>query len=281
MAYGEVDQVFIDQFESEVHVAYQTMGSLLRNFVRRSTKQPGQNIYFPKIGTGTAKRGKTRKGDVPTMDLGHDRVECTLLETFAADYIDYFDQLKTNVDERKALVDATVFAVGRDTDSYVIDTLDNAGTTNPDITANLSTITAKSLTSIVVALGAAHVPIRADRITCVVSMQVWGQMLTIQEFVNSQWVGTDDLPLKTPGIVAKSWGGATWMPHPDLTISSNVRNCYAFDRMAIGHGVGEDVKTEVAWTPTKKAWFVDTTIMQGAVLIDGAGVQRFKVTENA
>lgn len=280
MAFGEVDQVFIDQFESEVHTSYQVMGSQFRNFVRRSTKMPGQDIYFPKIAAGTATRGKTRKGLVPTMNLGHDRVKVSLLETYAADYIDYFDQLKTNVDERRALVESTSYALARDTDTYVIAALDGA-TTNVDQTVNLSLITASTLTNLVTALGALNVPVNPSRVTCAVSWQVWGKMLTIQEFVNSQWVGPEDLPLKTPGIQAKSWGGAIWFPSSELSIAANVRSCYAWDRMAIGHGVGEDVKTEVAWIPERKAWFVDSTIMQGAVLIDGVGVQRLKVTENA
>lgn len=280
MAYGDVSQVFIDQFESEVHTAYQVMGSQFRNFVRRSSKQPGADIYFPKIAAGTATRGKTRKGLVPTMNLGHDRVKCTLLPTFAADYIDYLDQLQTNVDERKALVDSTSYALARDTDTYVISTLDSAST-NADQTVNLSAISASTLTGLVTALGALNVPVNPSRVACAVSWQVWGKMLTIQEFVNSQWVGPDDLPLKTPGIQAKVWGGAVWFPSSELTISSNVRNCYAWDRMAVGHGVGQDVQTEVAWVPERKAWFVDATLMQGAVLIDGVGIQRLKVTENA
>lgn len=278
---GDIDQIFISQFESEVHNAYQRHGSQLRNFVRRSTKMPGQDITFPIIGKGAAIDGKTLNGDVPTMNIAHDKAKVTLLPSYAADFCDYFDTLRTNVDERRAIAESSAWAIGRRTDQYIITALDGAGTTNADISVNLSAITASTLTSVIMALGAVDVPIRPDRMTVAVSMQVWGKMLGIQEFVNSQWVGTDDLPLKTPGVVAKSWGGALWTPYSGLTIASNVRNCYAWDRMAVGHGVGEDLTTSVDWIALKDSWFVKSKMLQGAVAIDGLGIQRLKVTENA
>ena len=48
-----IDQAFIKQFETEVHMAYQRMGSKLRNTVR-TTNVTGNCCSISKIGTGTA-----------------------------------------------------------------------------------------------------------------------------------------------------------------------------------------------------------------------------------
>ena len=44
-----IDQAFIKQFETEVHMAYQRMGSKLRNTVR-STNVTGSTARFQVIG---------------------------------------------------------------------------------------------------------------------------------------------------------------------------------------------------------------------------------------
>ena len=73
MAAPTIDTTFISQFESEVHVAFQRMGSKLRNTVREK-KVSAQDDTFPKIGKGVAGQ-KARHGKVPLMNLGHSKVQ--------------------------------------------------------------------------------------------------------------------------------------------------------------------------------------------------------------
>ena len=49
-----IDVAFIKQFESDVHMAYQRMGSKLRNTVRTVGNVAGNVVRFQTIGTGTA-----------------------------------------------------------------------------------------------------------------------------------------------------------------------------------------------------------------------------------
>ena len=86
---NSIDQAFIKQFETEVHMAYQRMGSKLRNTVR-STNVSGSVARFQKIGAGAAVT-KTRQADVAPMDLAHTNVEATMVDYFAAEYIDKLD----------------------------------------------------------------------------------------------------------------------------------------------------------------------------------------------
>jgi len=58
-----IDIAFIKQFESEVHLAYQRMGSKLRNTVRTAGNVRGSVVRFQKIGAGAATT-KTRNGNL-------------------------------------------------------------------------------------------------------------------------------------------------------------------------------------------------------------------------
>ena len=49
-----ISTAFIKQFESEVHIAYQRMGSKLRNTVGTVSNVTGNVVRFQKIGTGSA-----------------------------------------------------------------------------------------------------------------------------------------------------------------------------------------------------------------------------------
>ena len=71
-----IDQAFIKQFETDVHLAYQRMGSKLRNTIR-STNVTGSVARFQKIGAGAAST-KSRNGDVTAMELAHTNVEATM-----------------------------------------------------------------------------------------------------------------------------------------------------------------------------------------------------------
>jgi len=92
-----IDQAFITQFESDVHLAYQRMGSKLRNTVRQVNGVTGSTVKFQKIGKGAANT-KSRNGDVTGMEVAHTNVTATLTDHYAPEYIDKLDELKTNID---------------------------------------------------------------------------------------------------------------------------------------------------------------------------------------
>ena len=110
-----IDQAFIKQFETEVHMAYQRMGSKLRNTVRTAGNVRGNVVRFQKIGAGSANT-KSRNGNVTPMELAHTNVEATMQDFFAPEFIDKLDELKTNIDERQAVAQSAAAALGRKTD---------------------------------------------------------------------------------------------------------------------------------------------------------------------
>ena len=96
-----IDTAFIKQFETEVHMAFQRMGSKLKNTIRNVNSVNGSVVRFQKIGSGSAST-KSRNGMVTPMELTHTNVEATMADYYAAEYIDKLDELKTNIDERQA-----------------------------------------------------------------------------------------------------------------------------------------------------------------------------------
>ena len=133
-----ISTAFIKQFESEVHIAYQRMGSKLRNTVRTVSNVSGNVVRFQKIGTGSAST-KSRNGLVTPMELAHTNVECTMADFYAAEYIDKLDELKTNIDERQAVAKSAAAALGRKTDELILNQMTTT-TSAHDETSNGITI---------------------------------------------------------------------------------------------------------------------------------------------
>ena len=124
-----IDQVFVKQFEADVHLAYQQMGTKLRSTVRSKSGVVGASTTFQKVGRGTAST-KSRHGIVPVMNLNHEPVECMLFDYYAGDWVDALDELKVNIDERRVVASAGAYALGRKTDELIVSAMNNA-TTSP------------------------------------------------------------------------------------------------------------------------------------------------------
>ena len=49
---AQITNAFITQFEAEVHMAYQRMGSKFKDLVRTVNGVSGESVKFQKVGTG-------------------------------------------------------------------------------------------------------------------------------------------------------------------------------------------------------------------------------------
>lgn len=264
---------FVKHFQTDVHMAYQRMGSKLRNTVRTKNGIQGSSTTFQKIGKGSAST-KARHGKVPVMNVDHEPVEVTLYDYYAGDWVDSLDELKTAHDERAVITRAGAYALGRKTDELVIEQLDTS--TNYAGTGSDGLTKAKVLTAFEM-LGAADVPDDGERFA-IVGWKQWSDLLGIEEFSHADYVGDEDLPWK--GTQAKRWLGTLWMPHSGLTVTSNVRYCYWYHKTAVGHAVGSDVKTDITWHGDRAAHFINNMMSQGAALVDTSGVVSLRCLES-
>lgn len=261
-----IDTAFVKQFESEVHTAYQRMGSKLRNTVRVKNSVTGMSTTFQKIGKGTAGK-KARNGVVPIMNLDHTAIECILQDYYAGDWVDKLDELKINHDERAAVSSAGAYALGRKTDEMIIDELAKTTLQAPTTAGGL---TLAKVQEGIELLGNKDVPDDGDRYA-VIGWKQWAELLGIKEFASADYVGPDELPFNM-NIQAKKWLGTMWIPHSGLPMAGTDRSIFWYHKNAIGHAVGADVQSDITWHGDKASHFVNNMMSQGSALIDSDGV---------
>lgn len=267
-----IDQVFVKQFEADVHLAYQQMGTKLRSTIRSKSGVVGASTTFQKVGKGTAST-KSRHGIVPVMNLNHEPVECLLQDYYAGDWVDALDELKTNIDERRVVASAGAYALGRKTDDLIIDAMKTATNEVGDYTTGL---TKDLILSAVEKLNANDVPDDGRRFA-VVGVQQWNQLLAMDEFVSAEYVG-GETPLVS-GFETKKWLGLIWVLHNGLPTAANGRDCFIYHASSVGHACGQEVKCDISWHGERAAHFISNSMSQGAALIDADGIVRIKCVE--
>lgn len=265
-----IDQAFIKQFEREVHEAYQRQGSKLRGTIRTVNNVSGASAVFQKVGKGTAST-KSTHGMVPVMNLGHSNVEVILKDYYAGDWVDKLDELKINIDERQIIASAGAHALGRKTDELIIDALSGVADGGQIIDANNTGITLDKILAAFEKHGNNDIPEDGQRIA-VVGWKQWAELLKIEEFKDADYIGSDQLPF-TMMSQAKNWLGTMWIPHSGLPVDGNdIRQCFWYHKMAVGHAIAADVNTDITWHGDRASHFINNMMSQGAGLIDELGV---------
>lgn len=269
-----IDNVFVKQFEADVHLAYQQMGTKLRSTVRSKSGVVGASTTFQKVGRGIAST-KSRHGIVPVMNLDHEPVECMLQDYYAGDWVDALDELKINIDERRVVASAGAYALGRKTDELIVSAMNTATATVGDYSTGL---TKDLILSAVEVLNTNDVPDDGRRFA-VVGVHQWNELLSMEEFVSADYVG-DNLPMLN-GAEARKWLGITWVLYNGLPLTGTNRDCFIYHASSIGHACGQEVKTDITWHGERAAHFISNSMSQGAVLVDGDGIVRVKCADAA
>jgi hypothetical protein len=258
-----IDQAFIKQFETEVHMAYQRMGSKLRNTVR-TANVTGSTVRFQKIGTAEATT-KSRNGNVTPMDLAHTNVEATMADFYAAEYIDKLDELKTNINERQAVAQSAAAALGRKTDSLLITAMD-AGANSTQIHDTSSAVEKADLLSVFETFGTANLPEDGQRYIAM-HPKGFADLFLITEFASSDFVGDQNLPY-AGGMTMKEFLG--FKIFSTSAVAAGKSMCY--HTTAVGLGVNSDVQTEVNYVAEKVSHLATSMMSMGAVVIDDNGI---------
>jgi hypothetical protein len=269
-----IDQAFVKQFEADVHLAYQQTGTKLRGTIRSKNGVIGSSTTFQKVGRGTAAT-KTRHDLVPVMNLNHTAVECALVDYYAGDWVDALDELKTNIDERRVVASAGAYALGRKTDELIIDAMSESTTS---IGAYAGEFDKEAVLSAIEKLNANDVPDDGRRFA-VVGVHQWNALLSMEEFVNADYVGKEGILIN--GFEVRKWLGVNWVLHNALPSESGGRDCFLYHASAIGHACGQDVKSDISWHGERAAHFVCNSMSQGAVLIDQEGIVKIKCKDAA
>ena len=104
--------------------------------------------------------------------------------------------------------------------------------------------------------GSNDVPDDAQRY-CIVGWKKWSDLLSIEEFVNADYVGKDALPF-TSITQEKMFLGTIFVPHSGLPVDvDDIRSCFYYHKTAVGHAAASDVQTDVSWHGDRAAHFVN------------------------
>ena len=263
-----VDQAFIRQYEAEVHQAYQRQGSILLHTVRRKTNVKGKSTTFQKIGKGSA-GSKARNGDVPIMNPDHTPVEVTLVDKYAAQIIDKLDELKTNIDERAAVISSAAWAVGRVADEQILTALD---ATTTELGGGNVAFSKTRAQAAIQALYDLDVPFNDGMLYGTMPNKQWMQLMNITEFSSKDFV--EEAVFPGGGRRFIPWLGVKWTPHNYLgsgAASGIANKIFIWHKSSLGHASGLDVASEFNYLPLKVAHLATSMCSMQAKLIDVNG----------
>lgn len=272
-----IDQAFIDQYDSELHLAYQQFGSKLRDFVRKKTGVSGQSVTFQKYGKGTASQ-KTRHGAVTPMNPVHSTAKATLADWYAGDYVDKLDEYKINIDEKKAILATGAGALGRKVDEQII----TAGYTSTNIidqSANIFSLDVL-LAGVENLLGSDVFEGPEHMVTVVLKTKQWMQLYKVDEFKSADYrknVGQMDMNIA--GV--KQFMGMNFVHSTLLDTTTGVSDCLIFDKRSIGLAEAKGTETDIWWNGEKVAHFVNSMMSSEAVLIDETACGILKIKDVA
>jgi hypothetical protein len=267
----DISDAFIRQYERDVHLTYQRMGSTMRSTVRVKTDIEGESTTFQKIGKGTATT-KARHAAVPTMNIDHTAPVCPLVDYYAGDFVDRLDENKIGHDERTALLMTGAGALGRKTDEIITTAMDGEA----DSGGGAAAWTVARARAMVTDLFKNDVPANPESVYVALGFDQWDVMMADTTFSSVDFVGDHPLTKYTTPV---RWRGATWFPFNGLPLSSTTRSVFAYDMRSVGFASGQDITAEITYHGDRVAHFVNNFMSQGAVVIDSTGIIKYLASE--
>ena len=116
----QVTTAFVKQFDANVQLLVQQMGSRLRNAVTLEAGKIGEEVFMDRIGSTSAQKVTSRHADSPLISTPHDRRRVTPVDYDWGDMIDNPDKLRLLIDPASAYSVNAAMAMGRAIDEEVI-----------------------------------------------------------------------------------------------------------------------------------------------------------------
>lgn len=289
---------FVEIYTSEVLATYQNEGYLLPSFCKPAAVE-GKKLYWHKLEKLTT--GDVTKDDfTPHVFAGqdHSMVSIDTEDREVPSALKKLDMLRTNVDFRAGYIANQLRLLGRYADGQIRTKFNagkNAAILGPGFNVGLSIAHLHQLRE---TFDENYIPNDGARYLFV-TPRVWSQLLQLEEFVNADYVGAEELPYRGAGLQGKMFQTFTIMQHVDAIKTplkaggvpwvagvdaanlrvGNVARCMAWHRDCIGHGVTAAPDTTITYENTMSAWAIVTTQAMGATVIDATGVFAFDVDE--
>lgn len=266
------------QYDTAVKLAYQGSGRL-KSTVSLKTGVTGQSYYFRKFGSQVATQHSSSELITPA-DYAHSKILATLSNWRIGDYTDLFDQAETTVDERALLAESNAKALGRAEDQLVIDKLaaasSLAGSVDEDVGGTSSPINAAKLRRAKRYLTAQQAdPTQHNILVNAIGME--GALAEV-EVTSADYQGMKALAEAGGTMQGKQTFGFNWTVLEDRaegglpSISTSIRQCFAYDKAAVGLATAIEPSTRVDFIPERYAYLSQGVLKAGAAVIDTKGV---------
>jgi hypothetical protein len=279
-----ITTAFITDYESKVKEVFQRQGSYLRDSVRLRTGVVGSTASFHKIGKGTATT-KSRHGTITPMNQTHTAPTCTLADFYAGDWVDKLDLAKTNINERDVIASGGAMALGRKVDDQITTVLDT--TTQASVTITVTSKAAILASYLTFAEAAWANDVSNDGMVYgLVTPRQWSQLMTIDGFSRSDYVGTTGLPFNSGPTTGpgrwKDWMGIKWKMQTGLPgAGTSSGKVFIYHKMSLAYAIAEtpnnmagsnEVGADITWHGDRAAWFVNHCMSGQACMVDDTGV---------
>jgi hypothetical protein len=271
----QVEAWYRERYLSKVTHKYKHGGFLLKGMITPPAEMDGKKLYFPVSLPGKAT--KTKRGDkVKTMNAGKELKEVVAERYEAAEYVYKFDINKTAAGEMETNTKNAADALGQAHDSVIMGKVHaGAGTYGTVIGANNAAWNlAKALEAETALRKRCQNP--KEFAFCCIPVLAFQQMMTFQQFSNSQYVGSYPL---AEGVMAKTWGRTHYIQGYDEmfpTTGGTGLSFYYWFQQAIGSGDSGGIDTDINYVPTDRGWLHDNTIEIGATVLLTEAIQECK-----
>ena len=240
-----VSNAFVTQFADDVIHAAQQKTSKLAGSVRTVRNVVGSTYKFNTLSKGGYIKNKSRFEDITVMSdssksmggsatyvggvASHATVTATLNNYVAGEYVDDFDQLKTNFDFRQTYAESIGAALARAYDTEIVDALD-ASSPSTTVTASGGLTKAKFL-EVAEGLNSNSVD-TADRFV-VISPAALTDLLADSGVTTAADGPISNTALAT-GFIPNFLDPTIIISNLLNEASTGVRKCYAFQKNALG-----------------------------------------------
>lgn len=275
--YSTTTNAAIISYTNEVKLSYQG-SAVLKPTIRSQSGVTGQSYAFRKAGYAVAYQQSASAEELTPNDTAHSKILATLTNWRVGDYTDLFDQAETNIDERDILAKNHAMALGRREDQLIIDAIDAAssiaGTVDEDFGGTNTGVTADKLRRAkryLVARQAAgsdhYFVINAAGLeTALAEIEVTSaDYQTMRVLVDADLNSKKAFGFTFKVIEDRVEGG---LP----SISTSIRQCFAYDKMAVGLATAIEPAPRVDFVPTRNAWLSQSIMKAGAAVIDALGI---------
>lgn len=278
----KISNSFITEFDTEVKMVFQDKGNKLANTVRTVRGVKANKYTFQLYGKGEATE-KSRHSKLTYMNVDHNTVDCYLKAYYAAEPVDDIDTLQQNYDEKRKLAETCAMALGRKSDNLIKTA---AYTTTNTIAANYGDSvdvgwTLKKVKKLRKIFGQNYIFDYGGRNFVFTTTDGFNQLLDIDQFANSRYIGADEAPFKMEGLQGKEWMGFQWYTWDSLdSTGGNFRNI-AFNENCLAHAIGLEPTTKIVMLEESDDWLVKSKMFMNAVLLDAAGVVDIRTKPDA